>query len=487
MIRVLHVCSEVYPLLKTGGLADVAGSLPPALARHDGDVRILVPGFPAITDGLPSPRLVAEVPARFGASAVRLYLADFPDTAGIKIYFIDAPGLYDRPGNPYSDALGKDYADNHRRFALLGWMAAQLAQGIDPSWGPQVVHGHDWHAGLAPAYLRAAEHRLGRKLAGTVFTIHNLAYQGVFAPYAFGELDLPDYFFNMHGLEFHGQISFMKAGLFYSDKLTTVSPTYAREIQGAEQGCGLQGLLNTRSADLHGILNGVDPLVWNPATDPAIASNYDAKSLERKLICKRVLQEECGLNVQNDAPLFTVVSRITEQKGLNLVQAGLHDIVQRGGQLVLLGAGDAAMEETFKKAAQAHPHSVSVHIGYDERRSHRLIAGGDVILVPSRFEPCGLTQLYGLAYGTLPLVRRVGGLADSVVDCTLENIAEGTATGFVFDHFDSQSFNTAVRRAFALYDRKDDWLRVQQAGMRQEFNWDVAAKAFMSLYRQVAA
>jgi starch synthase len=486
MMRVLHVCSEVYPLLKTGGLADVAGALPPALARHDCDVRILVPGFPAISAGLAASQLIAEVPVRFGASAIRLYLADFLDT-GIKIYFIDAPGLYDRPGNPYSDEQGKEYPDNHRRFALLGWMAAQLAQGIDPSWEPQVVHGHDWHAGLAPAYLRAAEHRLGRKLAGTIFTVHNLAYQGVFAPYAFGELDLPDYFFTMHGLEFHGQVSFMKAGLFFSDKLTTVSPTYAREIQGIEQGCGLQGLLQARSADLHGILNGVDPDIWNPATDTAIATNYDAKSLERKSQCKRALQEESGLTVQNDAPLFTVVSRITDQKGLNLVLAGVHDIVQRGGQLVLLGSGDAAMEAAFKHAAQEHPRSVSVHIGYDEQRSHRLIAGADVILVPSRFEPCGLTQLYGLAYGTLPLVRKVGGLADSVVDCSLENMAEGTATGFVFDQFDSQSFNTAIRRAFALYDRKEDWLGVQQSGMRQEFNWDIAAKAFVSLYKQIAA
>lgn len=486
MIRILHVCSEVYPLLKTGGLADVAGALPPALSHHDCDVRILVPGFPSIRDGLNNPRLIAEVPARFGAPSIRLHLADFPGT-GIKTYFIDAPGLYDRPGNPYSDAQGKDYPDNHRRFALLGWMAAQLAQVIDPEWTPQVVHGHDWHAGLAPAYLRAAEHRLGRKLAGTIFTVHNLAYQGVFPPYAFGELDLPDYFFNMHGLEFHSQISFMKAGLYYSDKLTTVSPTYAREIQQPEQGCGLQGLLHVRSADLHGILNGVDTQVWNPATDKLIGHNYDAKSLTRKQLCKKALQEETGLTVQNDAPLFTVVSRITEQKGLNLVLAGLHDIVQRGGQLVLLGSGDPAMETAFKQAAQEHPRSVSVHIGYDERRSHRLIAGADVILVPSRFEPCGLTQLYGLAYGTLPLVRRVGGLADSVVDCSLENMADGTATGFVFDDFDSQSFNAAVRRAFALYDRKDDWMQVQQSGMRQEFNWDVAAKAFMSLYRQIAA
>ena len=484
-MRVLHVCSEVYPLLKTGGLADVAAALPPALANAGCDVRLLVPGFPAFTENLRDSSLQAELPARFGATSVRLYLSSFPKT-GIKIYFIDAPGLFDRHGNPYLDEHNRDYADNHRRFALLGWMAAQLAQGLDLSWQPQVVHGHDWHAGLAPAYLRAAEQWHGRRLAGTVLTIHNLAYQGMFPPHVFGELELPGHFFSMYGLEFHNQVSFMKAGLFYSDKLTTVSPTYAREIQQPEQGCGLDGLLKTRAADLHGILNGVDTAIWNPATDRAIPVNYDIDSLQRKVECKTALQQEMGLRVQSDAPLFVVVSRLTEQKGLTLVLSGLNEIMERGGQIAVLGSGDVGIESAFKEAARAHPESIAVHLGYDEARSHRIIAGGDVILVPSRFEPCGLTQLYGLLYGTLPLVRRVGGLADTVVDCSLENMADNSATGFVFDQFDSQSFNNAVRRAFALYNRKDEWRCVQQQGMRQHFSWDVAAKAFMSLYQQIA-
>jgi starch synthase len=321
-MRVLHVCSEVYPLLKTGGLADVAGALPSALAKLDCDARLLVPGFPSFAQGLRAQKTVAEVAPRFGASVIRLKSGVFPDS-GIQAYFIDAPELFDRPGNPYADADQRPYADNHRRFALLGWMAAQLAQGIDPSWTPQVLHGHDWHAGLAPAYLHAAQQRAGKRLAGTVFTIHNLAYQGVFPAYVFGELDLPHHFFDVNGLEFHGHVSFVKAGLFHSDLLTTVSPTYAREIQEAEQGCGLDGLLRGRAADLHGILNGVDPGIWNPATDKALIAHYDIESLQRKKLCRKALQDEFGLTAQEDAPLFSVVSRLTEQKGLNLVLAGM--------------------------------------------------------------------------------------------------------------------------------------------------------------------
>ncbi|WP_334189463.1 glycogen synthase GlgA [Noviherbaspirillum sp.] len=484
-MRVLHVCSEIYPLLKTGGLADVAGALPPALVRAGCDARLLVPGFPAMMNGVANLHLIAELPPRFGASALRLLAGTLADS-GLPAYVIDAPGLYDRPGNPYYGPDNHDYSDNHRRFGLLGWMAAELALGRDPSWNADIIHGHDWHAGLAPAYLKAAEMRNGRKVAGSVFTVHNLAYQGVFPSHVFGELELPWEFFNMYGVEFYGNLSFLKAGLFYSDKITTVSPTYAREIQEPEQGCGLDGLLRGRAHDLRGILNGVDLDVWNPAADPDIASHYDRESLEGKRACKRALQQEAGLAVQENAPLFGVVSRLTDQKGLNLVQAGLRGILSRGGQLVLLGSGDPALEAAFREAAAAHPSSVSVHIGYDEKKSHRIIAGSDVILVPSRFEPCGLTQLYGLRYGTLPLVRRVGGLADSVVDCTAENMAQGKATGFVFDRFENEAFVAAVHRACALYARRDEWLRIQQCAMAQQFSWDLAAGQMQELYRQVA-
>ena len=484
-MRVLHVCSEIYPLLKTGGLADVAGALPLAQAKSGCDARVLVPGFPALRAGILDQRLVAQVGPAFGSGAVKLYRGTLPGSS-LAVYVIDAPDLYDRPGNPYADADNHAYPDNDRRFALLGWIAARMADGLDPSWQPQVVHAHDWHAGLAPAYLKAAEQATGRRLAGSVQTIHNLAYQGNFPGHVFGELGLPAHFFSVDGLEFHGMCSFLKAGLFYADKLTTVSPTYAREIQGSDQGCGFDGLLRARAGDLAGILNGVDDAVWNPATDRLIPQPYDTRSVAGKLKGKTALQEEAGLAVQNDAPLFCVVSRLTDQKGLHLVQSALPGILERGGQIMLLGSGDADLEAGFKAAAAAHPQSVAVKIGYDEQLSHRLIAGSDVILVPSRFEPCGLTQLYGLKYGTLPLVRRVGGLADTVVDCSLENLDEGLATGFVFDSFDAAGLDAAIRRAFTLYRRKSDWKQVQKRAMLQQFGWEAAAAQYLALYRQIA-
>jgi len=481
MMRVLHVCTEIYPLLKTGGLADVAGALPAAQVRAGVDARVLVPGFPALRAGILDQQLVAQLAPAFGARAIRLYCGVLPDS-GVLAYVIDAPDLYDRPGNPYADADNVAYADNHRRFALLGWVAARLAEGLDSYWRAQVVHGHDWHAGLAPAYLRAAEQAGGRTLAASVFTVHNLAYQGNFPRHAFGELALPAHFFDVNGIEFHGQCSFLKAGLFYADKLTTVSPTYAREIQGREQGCGLDGLLHDRVRDVSGILNGVDESVWNPALDALIAAPFNASAMAGKRTCKAALQQEAGLAIDADAPLFCVVSRLSEQKGLHLLLAALPEIVRRGGQIMLLGSGDAALESALRAAAVAHPHAVAVTIGYDEQLAHRIIAGSDVIVVPSRFEPCGLTQLYGLKYGTLPLVRRVGGLADTVVDCSLENMADGLATGVVFDTFDDAGMGAALRRAFALYKRKADWKQVQKRAMQQQFGWDAPAKQYMALY-----
>jgi len=485
-MRVLHVCSEIYPLLKTGGLADVAGALPTAQIAGGCDARVLVPGFPALRAGILDQEAVAELEPMFGARSIRLYRGVLPGSP-IAVYVIDAPDLYDRPGNPYADADNHAYPDNYRRFALLGWVAARMAEGLDPSWRPQVVHAHDWHAGLAPAYLKAAEQASSQHLAGSVQTIHNLAYQGNFPAHVFDELRLPWHFFAVDGIEFHGHCSFLKAGLFYADKLTTVSPTYAREIQGPEQGFGLDGLLRSRAGDLVGILNGVDDAVWNPAADPLIPRPYAAGSLAGKRAGKTALQREAGLAVQNDAPLFCVVSRLTDQKGLHLVLDALPGIVARGGQIMLLGSGDAALEAGFQAAAAAQPQSVAVKIGYDEQLSHRLIGASDVILVPSRFEPCGLTQLYGLKYGTLPLVRRVGGLADTVVDCSLENLDEGLATGFVFDSFDAAGIDAALRRAFALYKRKSNWKLVQERGMRQQFDWNAAAGHYLALYHRIAS
>ncbi|KWB20816.1 glycogen synthase [Burkholderia cepacia] len=485
-MRVLHVCAEVYPLLKTGGLADVTAALPQALGALGCDARLLLPGFPAIRHGVVNPRLVATVGACFGSDLVALYRGTLPG-ADVVVYFVGAPTLYERPGGPYSDPCDAPYLDNDRRFALLGWMAGRLADGLDPDWQPAIVHGHDWHAGLASAYLRASERETGRASARSVFTVHNLAYQGVFPAQRFPDTGLPPDFYDIEGVEFFGQYSFLKAGLYYSDKLTTVSPTYAREIQHPDQGCGLDGLLRHRAHDLHGILNGVDEAVWNPASDRHLAARYDVASLAGKRACKAALQQMAGLTEQPDAPLFGVVSRLAEQKGLHLVLDALAEIVERGGQFVLLGNGDPTLERAFQDVAACRPESIAVVIGYDESMSHRVIAASDVIMVPSRFEPCGLTQLFGLRYGTLPLVRRVGGLADTVVDCSLENLADGSATGFTFDSFDAAALSVAIRRSFALYQRQADWHRVQENAMRMRFGWSDCATQLLSVYHRIAS
>ncbi|SMC19833.1 starch synthase [Andreprevotia lacus DSM 23236] len=478
-MRVLHVCSELFPLLKTGGLADVTGALPGALAGLGVDVRLLLPGFPAIKAGLPEEGDVAQLDTPFGH--VRLVYSHLPGS-GAGVYVIDAPQFYDRPGNPYQDDAQQPYGDNHRRFALLGWLAAELASGLDPYWRPEVVHGHDWHAGLAPAYLAAR----GRP-ARSVLTVHNLAYQGLFPADAFGELGLPADFFDIEGLEFHGKVSFLKAGLYYADHITTVSPTYAHEITTEEQGCGLNGLLRDRGAQLSGVLNGVDDAVWNPATDVLIAASYTADKPAGKAKCKQALQEALGLATDSDGPLFAVVSRITEQKGLHLILDTLDEIVSRGGQFVLLGSGDPDKEAAFVAKAAANPQQVAVRIGYDEDKSHRVMAGADVIMVPSRFEPCGLTQLYGLKYGALPLVRKVGGLADTVVDVALENLADETATGFVFNDFTAADLTAGIRRAFALWAKPQSWKTVRRSAMRRDFGWQAAAHAYTDLYTRLLA
>ncbi len=483
-MRILQVCAEIFPLLKTGGLADVAGALPRTLQALGAQPRVLLPGFPAILAGLSAAREIARLhpPGAMAHSDARLVHGRL-EAVGVDAYVIDAPGYYQRDGGPYADAAQQPYADNHLRFALLGWVAGALAQGLDAAWQPDVVHAHDWHAGLVPAYLAAANSSGQRP--GCVFTVHNLAYQGLFARSAFDALGLPEGFFSMHGVEFHGQLNFMKAGLYYADRLTTVSPSYAREIQGPEQGCGLDGLLRSRSHALSGILNGVDAAVWNPATDVALSDHYSAADIAGKARCRSALRRELGLAAKTDGPLYCVVSRLTEQKGLHLVLQALPALVASGGQFALLGSGDAGLEAAFGAAAAAQPDAIAVRLGYDESFAHRLIAGSDVILVPSLFEPCGLTQLYGLAYGTLPLVRRVGGLADTVADTRLETI-DTDATGFVFDEFSHLALQQALARAGALYRRPADWKRVRTRAMMQSFGWERAARAYLDLYQELA-
>nr|WP_255763457.1 glycogen synthase GlgA [Pelomonas sp. P7] len=481
----MQVSAELYPLLKTGGLADVAGALPAALAAAGAEPRLLVPGFPAIREALGKECAVAPVALPWSEGRAALLRGRLPGFE-MPVYVLDAPGLFDRPGNPYADAAGVAYADNHRRFALLGLAASRLAEGVDGSWRPGIVHAHDWHAGLACAHVAASRSRR-RTDARTVFTIHNLAYQGLFPADLFCELGLPPHFYAVEGLEFYGQVSFMKAGLHFADAITTVSPSYAKEIQTPEQGCGLDGLLRHRAGVLHGILNGVDYGVWSPASDASLAAAYDADQPDGKAACKAALQRECGLDAKPDAPLFGIVSRLTEQKGLPLVLEALDDLLDGGGQLVVLGSGDARLEAAFGEAAARHPGRVARRTGMDEGLAHRIVAGSDVVLVPSRFEPCGLTQLYGLSYGAQPLVHRVGGLADTVVDCTLEDLAAGTATGFVFNAFTAEAYRRALRRAFALWSRQEFWARVRAAAMRQHFSWDDAAARYMQVYRGVLA
>jgi starch synthase len=482
-VCVLHVAAEMYPLLKTGGLADVVGALPPAQTQLGMDARVILPAFPSVVAGLTQIEHVADLGPAFGIGNVRLERGVLEPQA-IVVYIVRADAFYDRAGNPYLDASHTQYADSDRRFALLGWAAARMAHGADPAWKPHVLHAHDWHAGLAPAYLRAWERTSGVRVP-SVITVHNLAYQGVFPAAGFGVLQLPPDFFSVDGVEFYGHLSFLKAGLFYADRITTVSPTYAREIQTRVQGAGLDGLLRTRMHDITGILNGVDKTVWNPATDTAISTQYSIEKMSGKEKCKAALQERMGLARDPDALLFGVVSRLTEQKGIDLLLSSIPDLVQRGGQLVVLGTGDPALENGLKNAAAANPQSVAVELGFDETLSHSIIAGSDIVMVPSRFEPCGLTQLYALAYGSLPLVHCVGGLADTVVDTSLENLADEIATGFVFEKFDRPSILAAIRRAFALKARRLDWKAVVHRAMEQDFGWDASALQYADVYREL--
>ena len=479
-MKVLHVAAEVFPLIKTGGLADVAGALPPALQRAGADARLVLPGLPAIADAVLHQKLVCEIGPAFGAARISLRLGQLP-YSHVQAYVVDAPYLYRRGGSPYQDSQGVEWPDNLQRFGLLGWMAAHLASGeLDPEWTPEVVHAHDWHGAMTCAYMTA--HPATR--AASVFTVHNLAFQGLFAPGEFSALGLPPRFMAAAALEFHNKLSFMKAGLKFADRITTVSPTYAREIATHEFGCGLDGVIRSRSADVSGVLNGVDQDVWDPARDTAIAARYKSDAMAGKATCKRALQTEMGLTPDAAAPLFGVVSRLTSQKGLDLVLHALPALLRDGAQFIIQGSGEPALEAAFRASEKEHAGQVATRIGYDEVMAHRVVAGSDSILVPSRFEPCGLTQLYGLRYGTLPLVRRVGGLADTVVDASDEALRDDRATGFSFDLATPAALEHALLRAAALFRQPAAWQRLMQRAMAQDFSWTGAAQAYMGLYAQ---
>lgn len=478
-MRVLHVAAEVFPLVKTGGLADVVAALPVALAEQGADVRLLLPGLPPVLDAVQHARTVVDIGSCFGAMRVRLLLARMPGSK-LPVYVIDAPYLYRRGGSPYQDSHGEEWPDNLQRFALLGWVAAHLAAGdADPHWLPSVVHAHDWHAAMACAFM--ADHAATD--SASIFTVHNLAFQGLFPMHDWALMGLASRLMSPSGLEFHGQLSFMKAGLMFADSVTTVSPTYAREISTHEFGCGLDGVVRGRGADVSGILNGIDPEIWNPARDSAIAARYDAEQLQGKLQCRRALQAELGLDSDDDALMLTVVSRLTAQKGLDLLLTVLPDLVQAGVQVVVQGTGEPALEAAFRMAQQAHPKQVHVHVGYDEAKAHRLISAADAIAVPSRFEPCGLTQMYGLRYGTLPIVRRVGGLADTVVDDT--GPGDTSSTGFVFDAATPAALSRCVLRAAQTRREPERWLRLMRRAMSQSLSWAGPAQEYLALYTRV--
>ncbi len=474
-MRILFVASECYPLVKTGGLADVVGALPVALEGIGSDVRVMIPAYPGVLGRLDDFAEVAIYPDLFGGPG-RLVAGRTAD--GLKVLALDAPHLYDRPGNPYLGPDGKDWPDNTRRFAALSAIGAAVARfGLADGWRPDLVHAHDWQAGLVPAYIAA-----GGEGPRTVFTVHNIAFQGLCGAHEFEQLGLPARFFTPAGLEYYGQCSFLKAGLTFSDRLTTVSPAYARELRTPEFGMGMNGVLSERASVLHGIVNGIDTEVWDPETDPALPVPYSAKKIQGKARAKQVLQQRLGLVPDPDALLFTVISRLTGQKGLDLLLPHLGTIVRRGGQLALLGAGEPGLERAFLEAAQVYAGRVATVIGYDETLSHLCQGGADAILIPSRFEPCGLTQLYGLRYGTLPIVARTGGLADTVIDANEAAIRVGAATGIQFSPVTADALGFALERTFDLFADRKTWKKIQARAMAHPVGWETSATEYMALY-----
>ena len=477
-MKILHATSELYPLIKTGGLADVLGALPFAQQKRGDDVRVVLPYYRKVREALPETIEIASRDTFGGYVTVR-----FTDFNGIGLYLVDAPHFFDREGNPYHDAHYTDYSDNVIRFGVLSWAAAALACGLDENWGkPEILHAHDWQTGLAPAYLKHWQSPVR-----SVFTIHNIAYQGMFQAKHLAELDLSASMYQVEGLEFNGQLSFLKAGLFYADHITTVSPTYAAEITQEPAACGLHGLLQTRHSEgrLSGILNGVDDAVWNPQHDKHLVKPYHLRAMQGKKVNKTAIQEQFGLPVDTDTLLLTMISRLTSQKGADLLLDALNRKLAEGAplQFILLGSGVPGIEQAFKALAAAYPNQVAVHIGYDEELSHRLIAAADIILVPSRFEPCGLTQLYGLKYGTLPLVRKTGGLADTVVNSDNASIKNKTATGFVFEQVSSEALSNALNQAANLWGSRT-WSSIRKQAMQQDFGWHIAAENYNKCYQQ---
>ena len=480
-VKVLFVTPECFPLVKTGGLADVTGALPLALAAAGVDTRVLLPAYQGVAEKVHGSTVLASFTNLFGGPA---RLVSGTTAEGLSVALLDAPHLFQRPGGPYLSPDGHDWPDNHLRFGALSWVAAQWSVGAltDTAWQPDVVHLHDWQAALTAAYL----HFHKGPTPPTLLTIHNLAFQGVFPTEVLKHLKLPAAAGRHDGMEYWGKLSFLKAGVKWCDHVNTVSPTYAREIVTEAAGMGFDGLLRDRGDHITGIVNGIDTSVWNPAADPFLAAQYSSRSLHLKAANKVAVQEAMRLPVDASVPLFCVVSRLTEQKGLDLLADALPHLAFRGAQIAVLGTGDRAIELAFHRAAELHPANVAVRIGYDETLAHLLQAGADAVLMPSRFEPCGLSQLCGLRYGTLPVVSRVGGLADTVIDANEAALADGVATGFQFSPVDHHNMKAAIDRVCDLWADRPTWTKVVRRAMGRNVGWGRAADRYQRLYEQLA-
>lgn len=478
MSKILFVSSEAFPLIKTGGLADVAGSLPVALLNQSQDVRLLLPAYPEVLGKITKSKVLAT--SSYYNLDAQIIETQLPGSK-VTVWLVDCPALFNRPGGPYNDTHGHDWHDNALRFAVFCHAAVDIAlDHLALGWQPDIVHCNDWQSGLVPALLSLQPER-----PATIFTIHNLAYQGIFNQQTFDDLHLPYELWQIDGVEFYSQLSFIKGGLVYADKITTVSPTYADEILQPEFGYGLNGLLTSRSDDLSGILNGIDEKLWNPGADEYLKQKYDQHSLDKKSINKTELQRELSLPVDAAIAMIGMVSRLVEQKGLDIILQSLATLITMPCQLVILGTGETHYEIQLSEWAQSYPDRIRITIGYDERLAHNIEAASDLYLMPSTFEPCGLNQLYSLRYGTLPIVTPVGGLADTVIDSSAKNIKNKTANGFVLKEQSTAALLAAIQHALDLFQQPETWQQLQVNAMSGDFSWQTSAARYIELYQQV--
>lgn len=482
-MKTLFVTSELFPYNKTGGLGDVCAWLPRALKKAGIDIRYIMPAFPSILQQFTELTPVYKFENKFKAKEINIYKGTIKGNP-IKFYLVEAPEFFLRAGSPYSDTCGNPWGDNYLRYACFSWVAAQFADGKIDDWTPDVIHANDWMTGLVPVYLEILKRKNPDIKTSSVITIHNLAFQGVYPFSIYEDLDIPNYMFNEDGLEFYRQVSFLKGGISFADKITTVSPTYASEIQTNEFGCGLQGTLVKRRDALTGILNGVDYSIWNPETDKNIKENYNQTTVAQgKKINKEYLQSKLGILKNSKVPLFGILSRLTEQKGIDILIDSIPAILMNNVQLVIMGTDQGNYLPRLKNIARQYPEQFAV-VDFDEDFSHQVIAGCDVLINPARFEPCGLTQMFAMRYGTIPFTRKTGGLADSIIDANFQNtIVSNTATGFLFDNYSVHDFIYGINRILNTFkNEKKIWDRIIKQAMNQNFSWDKSAAEYIDLY-----